>query len=132
MHDDWKQWIAFGFTLTGHDELESNASTNEERIEAMKRLHDAGFKTWASIEPVIDFESAREMIVKTMDYCDLYKIGLLSGKKYDKEDLATFIHAVLFWKIPVYFKDSLLQQTGIIREDLPTNCVGRDYNMFDN
>ncbi|MDR2927153.1 MAG: hypothetical protein LBV41_02960, partial [Cytophagaceae bacterium] len=28
--------IAFGFTLTGHNELEPNASTNAERIEAMR------------------------------------------------------------------------------------------------
>ena len=35
-----KQQIAFGFTLTGHDELEPNASTNAERIAAMKKLHE--------------------------------------------------------------------------------------------
>ena len=32
---DWSK-IAIGFTLTGHDELEPNASTNAERIEAMR------------------------------------------------------------------------------------------------
>jgi len=46
---------AFGFTLTGHDELEPGASTNAERIEAIKKLHNSGFKTFASIEPIIDF-----------------------------------------------------------------------------
>ena len=130
--NEWdKSMVAFGFTLTGHDELEPNASTNAERIDAMRKLHDAGYKTFASIEPIIDFECSREMIVKTMDFCDLYKIGLESGKKYDKADLATFIHAVLFWKIPVYFKDSLLKQAGISRESLPANCIDRDYNLFN-
>ena len=71
--------IAFGFTLTGHDELEPGASTNAERIEAMKRLHEAGFKTFASIEPIIDFESSFEMIVQAAPYCDLFKVGLMSG-----------------------------------------------------
>jgi hypothetical protein len=34
-------------------------------------------------------------------------------------------------KAKFYFKDSLLKQAGINREDLPSNCVGRDYNMFN-
>ena len=158
-----KHLLAFGFTLTGHDELESNASTNTERIEAMKKLHDAGFKTFASIEPIIDFKSSLEMIVKTAQYCDLYKIGLQSGIRYNKDNLNEFIKDVLCVfndyyknyckytcrsfkgfdnpfcrgcnflgeKHKIYFKDSLLKQAGIKREDLPENCVGRDYNMFE-
>ncbi|GHT02093.1 hypothetical protein AGMMS49525_04950 [Bacteroidia bacterium] len=130
--------IAFGFTLTGHDELEPNASTNAERIEAMRNLHDAGFKTFASIEPIIDFESSKDMIAGyTAGHCDLYKIGLESGKKYNKKELMEFIDwtinassaSRLFSKF--YFKDSLLKQAGINREDLPANCVDRDYNIFN-
>jgi DNA repair photolyase len=124
--------IAFGFTLTGHDELEPNASTNAERIEAMRKLHNAGFKTWASIEPVIDIESSKEMIRKALKCCDLYKIGLESGKKYNGSDLRDFIGwcCNFIWG-KIYFKDSLLQQAGISRSELPSNCVGRDYNMFN-
>lgn len=133
--------IAFGFTLTGHDELEPGASTNQERIEAMKKLHDAGFKTFASIEPVIDFNSSGLMIYEISGYCDLINVGLESGKKYDKKELRSFIdwcnlmfphHAkegCIILNI-YYFKDSLLKAVGIERSDLPTNCVTSDYNMF--
>ncbi len=130
--------IACGFTLTGHDELEPNASTNADRIESMRKLHDAGFKTWASIEPVIDFRSSMKMIANTYGICDLYKIGLESGKKYDNNELIYFINHILENcskldgnPVHYYFKDSLLQQAGISRADLPSNCVGRDYNMFN-
>ena len=141
LNPSWRNLIAFGFTLTGHDELEPNASPNAERIKAIQLLHDAGFKTWASIEPIIDFESSKEMIRKTAGYCDLYKIGLKSGKKYDKNELLEFIEycnsvyitecKAGFYRQANYFKDTLLRQAEIIRENLPTNCVGRDYNIFN-
>jgi DNA repair photolyase len=121
---------AFGFTLTEHDELEPHASSNEERIEAMRRLHDAGFKTWVSLEPVIDFESSWRMALDTIGFCDLYKIGLESEKEYDKGALLDFMDAVRYLHSKIYFKDSLLKAAGVRREDLPKNCVARDYNIF--
>jgi DNA repair photolyase len=90
-----KKYIAFGFTLTGRDDLEPNASTNAERIEAMKKLHNVGFLTWASIEPVIDFESSVSMIWKIQQHCDLIKVGLERGKKYDRDLLRDFMERVL-------------------------------------
>ena len=45
----------------------------------MRKLHEDGFKTWASIEPVIDWESSRNVIEASLDCCDHYKIGLRSG-----------------------------------------------------
>lgn len=134
--------IAIGFTLTGHDKLEPNASTNADRIKAMRKLHDAGFKTFASIEPVIDFESSLKVIYASCDCCYLYKVGLESGKKYDKKDLQDFIRQVCYTRenykgtlqsgeeIKVYFKDGLLKQAGINREDLPKNCVTKDYKLI--
>lgn len=127
--------IAFGFTLTGHDELEKGASTNQERIEATKRLHNAGFKTFVSIEPIIDFKSSWHMICDTTFHCDLYKIGLESGKKYDKEELKQFVSFVInrlenHSLAKIYFKDTLLSQAGVNRKDLSSVCVGRDYNLF--
>lgn len=79
--------ISFGFTLTGRDDMEQKASTNAERIEAMRLLHDMGLKTWASIEPVIDWLSANTVIRKTLDCCDHYKIGLRSGVQKDYYDI---------------------------------------------
>lgn len=130
------KYLAVGFTLTGHDELEPNASSNAERIEAMKEIHGHGIKTFASIEPIIDFASSKEMIQKTTHYCDLYKIGLESGKKYDKEETKLFMLGCLNSCIPnankIYFKDSILKASGIEREYLiHTNCVDRDYNLFE-
>lgn len=144
MPQEWRSMLAFGFTLTGHDELEPNASTNAERIEAMRKLHNAGFKTFASIEPVIDFESSLQMLWAIRDHCDLAKVGLESGRKYDKSGLRDFITKAIFWAngdkmcyeslrfkgFKIYFKDGLLRQVGVNREDLPGNCVGKDYNMF--
>ncbi len=77
--DLMSQHLAFGWTLTGHDELEPNASPNADRIKAMGRLFDAGFKTWASIEPVIDFDSSLRMIQQALDAgCQHFKIGLMT------------------------------------------------------
>lgn len=122
--------FAFGFTLTGHDELEPGAATNIERIEAMKNLHDAGFKTWASIEPIIDFHASADMIYKVNGFCDLYKIGLQSGKKYNKQDALEFIEWVNeYIPQPVYFKDSILDFLSMSRESLPSNCVDRTFNL---
>ena len=105
--------------------------TNSEIIEAMEKLHNEGFKTFASIEPVIDFRSSWEMIALTHEFCDLYKIGLMSGKSYDKLDLNVFIEIInRFIANNIYFKDYLLKASGINRDELPANCVNRDYNIF--
>lgn len=126
--------VAVGFTLTGHDELEPSASTNLERIEAMRKLHEAGFKTFASIEPIIEIHSSITMIEATINICDHYKIGLLKGKEFGKKDLNSFIHATNeeLSRTTIYWKDSILKGAGIPRESLPSNCVTRDFNLFTN
>lgn len=128
------KYIAFGFTLTGHDELEPGASTNAERIAAMKVLHEAGFNTFASIEPIIYLYDSYDMIRQTLGFCDLYKIGLLSGGKYDVETLKLFVETIpakaAVHNAKIYFKDSLLKYAKINRDDLTGNCVSRKYNMF--
>ena len=129
-----KNLMSFVFTLTGHDELVPNASSNKDRIRAMKVLSDAGFKTWASIEPIIDFEDSYEMIYAVKDFCDLYKIGLQSGRKYDEFEPFDFVIDMIQFNAEfckkIYFKDSLLKAAGINRADLPSNCVDRSYNIF--
>jgi DNA repair photolyase len=130
-----KTHLAVGFTLTGHDDLEPGAATNAERIEAMKHIHRLGIKTFASIEPVVDIPHSKLMIENSIGYCNLYKIGLQSGKKLPREDVRSFVQWVLDGSVlglqpKVYFKDGLLAQAGIARESLPANCVGRDYSLF--
>lgn len=132
---DCKYLMAFGFTLTGHDEQESGAAPNVDRIRAMKMLNDEGFKTFASIEPIIDFESSFEMIEKVCNHVDLIKIGLQSGKKYDTQDIIEFTEKVDYladvFGFKVYLKDSLVKAINTERDLLPKAfCVNRDYNLF--
>lgn len=75
--------IHFGFTLTGHDEMEPHANTNAGRILAMRRMSLMGFSTFASIEPVIDWNAAEHVVHESLPWCDHYKIGLRSGVKKD-------------------------------------------------
>lgn len=144
-YGELQRYIAFGFTLTGHDELEPGASTNAERIETMRTLHKAGFKTFASIEPIIDLESSSEMIKQTLGFCDLYKIGLMSGKRnYTPHDVRVFMNEIInifanhsLSHPRVYWKDSVLDYIKVRRDDLNDMCwhgfiVGADYNMFNN
>lgn len=134
-----KELLAFGFTLTGHDELEGGASSNADRIFVMSKLKKNGYKTFASIEPIIDFKSSLEMIAVTAFCCDLYKVGTMSGKKYDMNETQQFIVDVCALAVSlntkIYFKDSILKHAGLTRELLvdfirPDILVDRDYNMF--
>ena len=84
---DKRSSIHFGFTLTGHDEMEPRASTNDNRIMAMRRMNLMGFSTFASIEPVITWEAAERMVCGSVLWCDHYKLGLRSGVKKDYYDI---------------------------------------------
>lgn len=150
--EPFQHLIAYGFTLTGCDELERNASTNTERIERMADLHRRGFKTFASIEPIINLNDSGEMIRRTLGFCDLYKIGLLSGhKSYTPEDVAHFVvninDMVLNHNfdhcedVKVYWKDSVLEFLKMDKEyrhnvspfswRFDMSChVDADYDMF--
>lgn len=136
-YHDVQNLMAIGFTLTGHDDLEPGCASNNERINAMQLLHSEGFKIWASIEPIIDFESSYQMIEQTLGFCDLYKVGLKSGSKYSTEDARWFATKVLIScacnHTKVYLKDSLVKLTGWDRENLKEisgSYVDADYNMF--
>jgi DNA repair photolyase len=138
--DQYMKWIdyagkiAFGFTLTDHDEMEPGCAPNIKRVKAMQKIHDMGHLTWASIEPIIQLDSSLKMIRSTAGYCDLYKIGLKSGSHLCSAALDEFINIVISENpySKIYFKDSLLEQAGIRRELLPANnCVTRNYNIFN-
>lgn len=128
---------AFGFTLTGFDEKEPGASTNQERIEAMRELHDMGLKTFASIEPVITPAMSMNMMIATRGFCDLYKVGLISGKGkgfYNERHLQVFYEWLEKESLTqkIYLKDSFLNNFGITREQLRGNFVNSDYNIFND
>ena len=128
--------LHIGFTLTGHDELEPGCATNAERIQAMKTLKDRGYKTWASIEPIISLDSSLIMIMQSLEFCDHYKIGLLAKEdrkkflptgEYEKFQLQMFFQTVSNLKKPIYFKDEFLKELNIDRKDLPRDCVDRNF-----
>ena len=88
-------FIQFGFTLTGCDELEPGASSNDQRIDTMRFLWNTGFSTWASIEPIIDLEKSFSMFEKTLPFCAEYRFGLNSLKKsYTKQEVINFKNRV--------------------------------------
>lgn len=130
--------LAIGFTLTGHNEMERHASMNEARINAMRKIHQMGYKTFASIEPVIDFPHAKDMIMQTIDFCDLYKVGLRSGVKkdyYDDEEIKDFFGWLTGLEngCRVYLKDSFLERLpNVSRQDLKDHkvFVEADYDIF--
>lgn len=148
-----KRNIAFGWTLTGHDELEPNASTNAERIAAMREMADYGMTTWASIEPVVDFPPALDMIYQAVNAgCQHFKIGLLTNNTrlvrkdfafgehhfdaYKVNDCLHFVEDVMrvtSGKATVYWKQSvrdLFDGDGHIILDQWPHSVGKDWSMF--
>ena len=97
MLQNHKSTIFLGFTLTGMEYMERHCISNtNERIEAMAWAHDQGIYTWASIEPVIDYQMALDVITRSLPYCREYRIGLASklGIKYDTADVRRFMECV--------------------------------------
>ncbi|MDE6696937.1 MAG: hypothetical protein K2K25_08650, partial [Muribaculaceae bacterium] len=134
--EERKNMVAFGFTLTGFDEKEPGASTNQERIEAMRELHDMGFRTFASIEPIIAPARSLRMIEATKGFCDLYKVGLISGKGknfYERSKIFRmygWLYGLADKGLKIYLKDSFLEYIDILRYQLSENFVNSDYNIF--
>lgn len=128
---------AFGWTLTGHDELEPNAMNNDQRIASMDIIGSEGFHVWASIEPVIDFDASFRMIQQALDAgCEHFKIGLmtkntkvcrkgftLGGKTFEPYDLAEccqFVDYVMDLtadRATVYWKQSVADFLGQSEKD---------------
>lgn len=145
VHDFRKELVAFGFTLTGRDDMEPYASPNAKRIETMKRLHDMGFKTFASIEPIIDFDSSFKMIQDAALVCDHFKNGLRSGVKadyYKPEECAFFIGRVtglceksnftVYWKQSIhrYVQKYMVEDDFEVALSASSKFVDMDYNIF--
>lgn len=150
--------VAFGWTLTGHNELEPNAHSNEMRLQEMTRVYRDGFKVWASIEPVIDFPSALDMVYQAVNAgCQHFKIGLLTNNTrlvrkdfefgehkfdaYKVEDCLHFIEDVMRLtaeKATVYWKQSVRDLLETIYTPAAVDellnyphSVGKDWSMFN-
>lgn len=124
-----KTYLSVGFTLTGHDDLEPKASPNTERIAALQRLHSEGFKTFTSIEPVIDIKVSFSIIKECIGFVDLFKVGLESHKKFDTEEVLKFVEdlAALPGKPCIYLKDSIIDLIGRERSSYGENFVDANY-----
>lgn len=109
----FKDLVKVGFTLTGMDELEPNADTNTERIEAIRVLESSGVHTWASIEPIINVARSLYLMSRAHNVgCREFKIGVLSGKKdYTPRDILDFKQNVdeFFPDCTILWKNSLLE-----------------------
>ncbi len=132
--DKARKLLAFGFTLTGHDELEPHASTNMERVRKMLNLHKDGYKTFASIEPVIDVPTSYAMINAISGWCELIKVGLLSGgKRTYKEGEVEFLYEMIWGDTrgsKFYIKDSVVKYLELDRATFPDHLVDSNYNIF--
>lgn len=96
------QNIQVGGSLTFTSEADSkkwekNSSSPKERFDALRILHEAGVKTWASMEPVIYPEQSLEIMEITAWYVDSYKIGKLNHfkKHEDRFDWTKFLNAAI-------------------------------------
>ena len=72
--------VDFGQTLTfitpdDSEKWEPKASSPAERMYALEQAKRAGFRTWASLEPVIDPEQTLDLIRQTHVYVDRYAVG---------------------------------------------------------
>jgi len=131
--DKAKELLAFGFTLTGCDDLEPYASPNIERLKKMLELHKEGYKVFASIEPIIKIDATYAMINALSGWCDLLKVGLLSGKKeYDKNGVQ-FLYDMMkddSRGSKFYLKDSFVDFLGLNRATMSSHFVNSSYNIF--
>ena len=85
-----KGHVQYGTTLVFSSDAEAiekepKAAPTSERIEVLKHAHDLGIKTWVSLEPVYHPEDALELIERTKDLVDLYKVGTLNHQPEAKE-----------------------------------------------
>lgn len=135
INPDYKK-IAIGFTLTRRDDLEPGASPHTERIAAMKRCHELGCHTFASIEPIVDIANSEWAMSDAYPYCELFKVGLMSGgAKPDKHELKTLVDR---WNSTldksgkkIYWKQSVVDYLGDDFKFWMDSCVDADYNIFD-
>lgn len=79
----------YGITLVSLDEtfrreIEPNTAPFDERIQSLRALHDAGCKTWVSMEPYPTpnfIEQELEAILEAIGFCDKIIFGRLNYNK---------------------------------------------------
>jgi DNA repair photolyase len=108
---------SFAITLTNDNPeasryWEPGAALPKERIAGLKAAHDAGIKTWVSLEPVVDPIQSLNLIKMTAEVADFYKVGKLNYHSRSKEidwrkyrkDVVALLKKL---KKPFYMKEDL-------------------------
>jgi len=94
------------------EEIEPYAASTEERINALKRAHERGIRTYVSLEPVWDPNQTLAIIDKTSQFVDFYKVGKLNYNAHQNSiDWKQF-------KIDVISKLNELNKGYYIKKDL--------------
>lgn len=92
---------AFATTLTLLDDRasyqwEPGAAFPSDRIATIREFHRLGVPTWVSLEPVLDPAVALEIIRRTHEFVDLFKVGRLNYHAVAKTiDWGKFAHDAL-------------------------------------
>lgn len=81
---------AFASTLTSVDpnvslEWEPCAALPDDRLQTLETFHNRGIYTWVSLEPVYDTEATLEIIRRSHNFVDLYKVGRINYHRLTKE-----------------------------------------------
>ena len=130
-YKDIARHLTIGFTITGKDKLEPGAPSTEERIEALRKLHDEyKIKTFVSLEPITSIHTASEVIKKTYQITDDIRIGAQSPIKKDRYDPNKFVGFVIAVKTLArglycrfMVKDSMYKQAEIFEGAYRDLCV---------
>lgn len=107
--------------------MEPGAPCNAQRIEAMKKMHNAGFQTFASIEPIVDVGRSVEVIRASAPYCNLFLVGLRSGVKkdyYEGQHLSRILNVLSLENeqnplFKVYLKESFRKHFANLHVPIP-------------
>lgn len=131
-YKDIARYLTIGFTITGKDKLEPGAPSTEERIVALRKIHDKypSVKTFVSLEPITSLATASEVIKKTYQITDEIRIGSQSPIKKDRYDTMEFIGFVLAIKsladtldCRFMVKDSMYKQAETFEDAYRYMCI---------
>lgn len=95
-------FVSYGVTLFTLDskiqeKYEPSSAIISDRIEALSIAKSLGIRTWVSVEPVFNPNDALEMIKKTANMVDVFKVGKLNHNvELERQvDWKDFVHRVV-------------------------------------
>lgn len=132
-YKDIARYLTIGFSITVNDKLEPGAPSTEERIEALRKLHDEyKIKTFVSLEPITSIHTASEVIKKTYKITDEIRIGAQSPIKKDRYDPNEFVGFVIAVKTLArgldcrfMVKDSMYKQAETFEGAYRDLCIAK-------